>query len=124
MKLLVDMNLSPMWVEALDTAGHQAVHWSKVGNPRAPDTELMAWARAHGYVVFTHDLDFGALLAVTNAQGPSVIQIRSIDVTPQGASHTVLPALQRFSEELQRGVLISIDDIRARAHVLPLRGST
>lgn len=105
MKLLVDMNLSPMWVETLDAAGHQAVHWSKVGNPRAPDTELMAWAKEHGYVVFTHDLDFGALLAVTNAQGPSVIQIRSIDVTPQGASNTVLPALQRFSKELQRGVL-------------------
>ena len=31
----------------------------------------MAWAREHGFVVFTHDLDFGHLLALTHAAGMS-----------------------------------------------------
>lgn len=34
----------------------------------------MAYARANGLVVFTHDLDFGVLLALTRGAGPSVLQ--------------------------------------------------
>lgn len=78
MKLLVDMNLSPAWLPVLQAAGHEVQHWSTKGNPRALDREIMAWARQNGYVVFTHDLDFGALLAVTGAEGPSVIQVRTL----------------------------------------------
>lgn len=33
MKLLLDMNLSPLWVEALEEQGYEAVHWSRVGAP-------------------------------------------------------------------------------------------
>jgi predicted nuclease of predicted toxin-antitoxin system len=51
----------------LRAAGHEAVHWSEVGDPRAPDTVLMQWAIAHGYAVFTHDLDFGTMLALSGA---------------------------------------------------------
>jgi predicted nuclease of predicted toxin-antitoxin system len=49
-KVLVDMNLSPTWVPFLEAAGFVAVHWSTVGDARAPDAELMAWARAEHYV--------------------------------------------------------------------------
>jgi predicted nuclease of predicted toxin-antitoxin system len=51
MKLLVDMNLSPRWVKALAQAGIEAVHWSSLGAATAPDTVIMAFARANGYVV-------------------------------------------------------------------------
>ena len=44
MKLLVDMNLSPRWVEVLSRAGIEAVHWSRVGHEDAPDTIIMAYA--------------------------------------------------------------------------------
>jgi predicted nuclease of predicted toxin-antitoxin system len=56
MRLLVDMNLSPLggvnyleralkiivarhpsWLHALNAVGHEAEHWSAVGNARAPD---------------------------------------------------------------------------------------
>jgi predicted nuclease of predicted toxin-antitoxin system len=47
------------------------------------DKFRMKWANDNGYVVFTHDLDFGALLATTHAQGPSVIQIRTQDILSQ-----------------------------------------
>lgn len=62
LRLLVDMNLSPSWVEVLNDAGFEATHWSLVGAPNAPDRELFSWSSEHGYVVFTHDLDFGALV--------------------------------------------------------------
>ena len=54
MRLLLDMNLSPQ-------RGHDVIHWSEVGDPRASDETLMGYARQHEFVVITHDLDFGAL---------------------------------------------------------------
>ncbi len=72
MKFLVDMNLSPRWVEFLHHSGFESVHWSTVGELAAPDIELMDYAAKQGYVVITHDLDFGAILAVTHGEKPSV----------------------------------------------------
>lgn len=71
MKLLVDMNLSPRWVDTLTHAGIEAAHWSRLGAANAPDAEIMAHARKHDYVVLTHDLDFSAILAVTMAKNPA-----------------------------------------------------
>jgi len=65
LSIVVDMNLSVEWVPLLEEAGHVAVHWSTVGDPRADDVTIMAWASAHGHAVFTHDLDFGTALALT-----------------------------------------------------------
>ncbi len=50
MKLLVDMNLSPSWVERLARHGFEAVHWSTIGVATAPDVEILAWARQHSLV--------------------------------------------------------------------------
>jgi predicted nuclease of predicted toxin-antitoxin system len=52
---LVDMNLSPAWVERFAREGWTAVHWSEVGDARATDSTVMEHARTHGQVVFTHD---------------------------------------------------------------------
>jgi predicted nuclease of predicted toxin-antitoxin system len=121
MKLLVDMNLSPDWVAVLKQAGWEAIHWSKVGNPRAADSEIMAWAKENSHIVFTHDLDFGSLLALTQAEGPSVIQVRTQDVTPSAIGKLVADALQQFQPDLEKGALIVLDEARARARVLPLK---
>jgi predicted nuclease of predicted toxin-antitoxin system len=121
MKLLVDMNLSPDWVAVLEQAGWETVHWSKVGNPRAADSEIMAWAKQNGQIVFTHDLDFGTALALTQAEGPSVIQVRTQDVTPRMIGKLVINALRQFQPELERGALIVLDEAHARARVLPLK---
>ena len=68
MKFLIDMNLSPRWVKVLTAAGHHAQHWSSVGAVDAADVEIMAYARAHDLIVFTHDLDFSAILAATQGR--------------------------------------------------------
>jgi predicted nuclease of predicted toxin-antitoxin system len=76
-KLLVDMSLSPRWVETLRLAGHEATHWSTVGVLTAPDRAIMQFARENDFVVVTHDLDFGDILAATGGAKPSVVQIRA-----------------------------------------------
>jgi uncharacterized protein (DUF433 family) len=77
MRLLLDMNLSPAWVDFLEAEGWETVHWHAVGEPNAPDGEIMVWARDHGCYVVTNDLDFSAILAATRAEGPSVVRIRA-----------------------------------------------
>jgi predicted nuclease of predicted toxin-antitoxin system len=120
LKLLIDMNLSPAWVAALSKQGWQATHWSSVGDPRASDREIMSWAQANQHTVFTHDLDFGMLLAVTRAEGPSVIQVRAQDVTPAHLENLVISALQEYGPLLERGALIVVDESKLRVRILPL----
>ncbi len=75
MKILVDMNLSPDWIQMFADQNIEALHWSSVGDARASDSTILQWAKKQGYVVFTNDLDFGAILATTQANAPSVIQL-------------------------------------------------
>jgi predicted nuclease of predicted toxin-antitoxin system len=115
------MNLSPTWVSVLERAGHTAAHWSTIGAPDAPDREILEWAKTQDHVLFTHDLDIGSILAATNADAPSVIQIRTQDVAPDKAKDLLLNALKRFEKDLLRGALISLDEEKSRARLLPLR---
>ena len=121
LKLLVDMNLSPDWVTALAKQGWQATHWSSVGDPRASDRAIMTWAQANQHTVFTHDLDFGMLLAITHAAGPSVIQVRAQDVTPAHLENLVVSALKEYGPLLETGALIVVDESKLRVRILPLR---
>ena len=115
------MNLSPSWVEALRAMGFEAVHWSTVGDPRAPDRELLAHAKAAGYTVFTNDLDFGAILAASAASSPSVIQVRATNLTPAHLGPLVERALGQYREVLETGALITVEAARLRTRILPLK---
>ena len=101
-------------------AGLDAIHWSAIGDPRATDRSIMQWARGNGNVVFTHDLDFGAILAATQASGPSVIQIRAENVLPEDAGDAVMAAILRFRDGLEQGALISVDPEKSHVRILPL----
>jgi len=119
MKLLIDMNLSPDWATVFEQQGWEALHWSMVGDPRATDSVIMEWARANGYVVFTHDLDFGTLLAITRAQGPSVIQVRTQDIMPQSLGSRLVRILRQYESVLEKGALATVDEAKSRVRILP-----
>ncbi|MCB9740797.1 MAG: DUF5615 family PIN-like protein [Deltaproteobacteria bacterium] len=121
MRLLIDMNLSPTLCSMLAAAGFDATHWSDAGEPDAADTVLMEWARTNEAVVVTHDLDFGILLALTRAVGPSVVQVRGLDASPESVLPLLVGALRQFSDELRQGALVTIQPERMRARVLPIR---
>jgi predicted nuclease of predicted toxin-antitoxin system len=119
-RLVIDMNLSVEWVAALAQAGWFAVHWSNVGDPRAPDSAIMDWARANDHVVFTHDLDFGTALALTHAAGPSVLQVRGQNILPEDMGATVIAALRQHDAALSAGALVVVEHRKSRVRVLPL----
>jgi predicted nuclease of predicted toxin-antitoxin system len=120
MRLLIDMNMSPGLCSRFQAVGREAVHWATVGAPNAPDKAIMAYAKTQGLVVLTHDLDFGAILAATRAEGPSVVQIRTEDVMSDRFVSLVSIALTRFESELTAGALVIVDESRSRVRVLPI----
>lgn len=119
-KVVVDMNLTPDWVPYLVAAGFEAVHWRNLGAVDAVDSVIMDWARTNGFVVLTQDLDFGTLLALTNAESPSVILLRTDDVLPDYIGQTVLDVLMNHADELTGGALLRLDATNARVRLLPL----
>jgi len=121
MKVLVDMNLSPRWVKVPGESGIEAAHWSSLGARSAPDAQVMDFARSNGYVVLTHDLDFGATLAATKGDKPSVVQIRAENVSPAATASLVIGALRQMEAALDEGALVTVDPVRTRLRVLPLR---
>ncbi len=120
MKILVDMNLSVEWISRLRQYGWEAVHWSKIGDPQAKDSTIMDWAHKNKYIVFTHDLDFGTILASTQAEGPSVIQVRTQDVTPAHLEKTIVSVLHQHETLLKQGALIIVNEMKSRIRILPL----
>ena len=81
----------------------------------------MTYANTNDYVVLTHDLDFSAILAATQGEKPSVVQIRAEDVSPDMIGTQVIAALRQMASELDEGALLTIDPDRTRLRVLPLR---
>lgn len=120
MKIVIDMNLSPSWLTVFKSNNIEAVHWSEIGPANAKDAVIMKWARDNAHVVLTHDLDFGTLLALTKANGPSVIQLRTQDVLPGKLALIVISVIEKTHHAIEGGSLITIDETRSRVRILPL----
>ena len=119
-RLVVDMNLSPAWIQPLTAAGFSAVHWSTVGDPRAPDREIMAWALANDSIVVTHDLDFTTILALSHARGPSVVLLRTRDTLANQMLHMTIKAISRHEGDLRSGAIVVVESGRSVVRILPL----
>ena len=80
----------------------------------------MAFAKGAGYVVLTHDLDFGSILAATHGDKPSVNQIRSGTLSTAAIGPFVIKTLIQMEAEIDSGALLTIEPPRARIRLLPL----
>ena len=121
MKILIDMNLSPQWKEYLRNNSFDVIHWSDVGTGKESDSVIMEYARNNNFVLLSHDLDFGALLAHTNEKGPSVIQVRLHNIVPKQFGKELVEILKQTEESLKEGVLIVVDENKRRMRMLPLK---
>jgi len=119
-KILIDMSLSPLWVEFLAEVGLEAVHWSAVGRADACDAEVMQFAAREKCVVFSNDLAFGAIFAALQTKRAGVIQVRRLDVMPSAISEMVADLLRRYEAQLKAGALVTIDAPRHTVRVLEI----
>ncbi len=90
------------------------------GGANAPDTDIMAFAKASDYVILTSVLDFAAILAAMRGDKPSVIIIRAIDARPEKIGENVVLALRAAADELERGALLIVEPHRSRVRLPPL----
>jgi predicted nuclease of predicted toxin-antitoxin system len=72
-------------------------------------------------VLLTHDLDFGLLLSMARAYGPSVVQARTQDVSPESLGPLLVAALKEHRRLLEAGAIVTIEPLRSRVRVLPIR---
>lgn len=73
MRLLLDNNLSPQLVDLLAVQGHEVEHVRDHGLQAATDSEVMELARVRSLVLVSADTDFGRLLQLSQASGPSIV---------------------------------------------------
>lgn len=120
MKLLVDVCLSPDWVPFFEANEVHATHWSSVGPVSASDRLIFEYAIEHQMVIFTHDLDFGTILAHTRSPRPSVLQVRIQDPLPAVVGVQTLTVLRQFHSQFEEGSIVTLLPDRTRVRVLPL----
>jgi predicted nuclease of predicted toxin-antitoxin system len=121
-RALLDANLSPSIRSGLEQAGHEAVHVGDVGLLHATDAEIMAYAAAEDLVIVTADSDFAAMLAIADADRPSVVQLRGVAELPP-ASHLQLLVenLPTVAGDLEGGAVVSLSPARLAVRRLPIR---
>ncbi|MDJ0673801.1 MAG: hypothetical protein QNJ36_00135 [Calothrix sp. MO_167.B42] len=61
------------------------------------------------------------MLASTQTNTPSVIQVRTQDVLPTSIESLVISAFHQFETELNNGALVTIDKATSRVRILPIR---
>jgi predicted nuclease of predicted toxin-antitoxin system len=121
-KFLLDENQSPQIARLLVGAGHDAIHVRDVHLRTSLDIEVLAAARHDGRVLISGDTDFGELLAISNAAGPSIVLLRR-----QGQRRAdeiaslILANLDAITSDLESGAVVVFDDERIRIRRLPLR---
>ena len=80
----------------------------------------MEKAREEGFILLTHDLDFGDLLAATGADLPSVVIFRLRNMRPEHVNRYLLKIISQYPEALEDGAIITVTEGRIRMRNLPL----
>jgi len=77
-------------------------------------------ARQEGRVVVTLDADFHALLAVSGAQGPSVLRIRMEGLKADRVASLIEQVFAVASNALALGAMVTVLDGKIRIKHLPI----
>lgn len=120
MKFLADMGISPRSVAFLRSLGYEAVHLYELGLERLPDVEILTKARREGYVVLTHDLDFGELIALSGADLLSVVIFRLRSMRPANVNRYLQILVTEHQTSLEKGAIFSVTESRIRVRTLPI----
>src|SRR5262245_55409585 len=121
MRLLADVHISPRTVAFLRGLGHDVV---RVGpdylRSRAPDAEIVAAAIADDRIIVTQDVDFSAIVALSNATRPSVVLLRLDTARIEVVNDLLARALPIVAEDLAAGALVTIEKHQVRIRKLPI----
>ena len=120
MRLVLDQGVPHDAAALLRSLGHDCTHVGEIGMSKAADEEIVALSLEQSAVVVTLDADFHAILAVSGAQGPSVIRMRLQGLGAAEVVAVVRKVLASFEVELRRGALITVKALKTTCHRLPI----
>ena len=120
MKFLGDMGISPRSIAFLRDLGFEAVHLHELNLDRLRDVEIVTKARHEGYIILTHDLDFGELLAISGAEVPSVVIFRLQDMRPDNVNGYLRVLITEHCSVLAEGAVVAVSEGRIRVRKLPI----
>jgi predicted nuclease of predicted toxin-antitoxin system len=120
MKILIDMNLSPKFMDVLINNGIDTTHWTKIGAPNAKDTEVMEYASNNNCIIMTCDLDFNVILSITHDLKPSVVLIRAQRINAEQDGGWIAALLKENADALDKGAILVVDYKKFRLRLLPL----
>ena len=120
MKLLADMGISPRTVAFLNNLGYKATHLQEQSLHQLPDPDILEKARNENYILLTHDLDFGELVAASGEQLPSVIIFRLRNMHPDQVNHYLDQIIPQHQAVLEQGAIISVTEGKVRVRTFPL----
>ena len=120
MRFLVDNSLSPRMEDALNQAGHDAIHVRNIGMSAATDEVLFDSAADSQRIVVSQDSDFGTLLALRGQSAPSVILFRMRAKSVEATISPLLSNLARIEADLNAGAIVVFEDTRIRIRRLPV----
>jgi predicted nuclease of predicted toxin-antitoxin system len=114
------MNLPRELGGRLSSLGHACRHVGDVGLAAAKDEAIVAEAKQTREVTLTHDLDYGAILAFSGEDAPSVIIIRMMNTYPDRLLARLTAVLPDVERALAEGAIVALEDAAARVRRLPI----
>lgn len=111
------MNIPCDWAELLNNSGWHTETVRSIEPQPQTDADVVQLARDRGAVLFTHDMEWGAILPLTTDKGPSVFQIFSKELVLEKIGPTVIRVLREVEPLLEKGALLLVDMETGRTRV-------
>lgn len=121
MRFLAEMGISQTTVKWLRSEVHDAIHLRDEKLQTLEDSLIIIKARSEERIILTFDLDFAALMAVSNEKFPSIVILRLKNQKYSNQISKIKSVLDESSLSLMNGAIISVDESSFRVKHLPIR---
>lgn len=121
MKWLLNMNIPRKMKALLESIGHQCRHAGDIGLAQANDWTILNEAARENEVIMTHDLDYGRLLAFSDATKPSVVIVRLFKPHPDAIFERLKSVWDAIEQPLKEGAIVVMEDAATRIRLLPVK---
>jgi predicted nuclease of predicted toxin-antitoxin system len=120
-KVFLDQGVPYSTTQYLTDAGWEVLHAVDLEMERATDRAIITYARDNDSCCITLDADFHSIIAVDNAEKPSVIRIRHEGLKGKDVAELLIRIWPDIESALESGALVTVTDRSVRVRYLPIQ---